>query len=88
MTETVEQLSCQELVELVTDYLEDALPPVERARFEAHIEPCDGCRTYLEQIRTTIALTGRLTPEQLEPAAEAALLGAFRHWHSSSSDPG
>ena len=88
MTETVEQLSCQELVELVTDYLEDALPPVERARFEAHIEPCDGCRTYLEQIRTTIGLTGRLTPEQLDPAAEAALLGAFRDWHSRSSDPG
>ena len=88
MTGTVEQLSCQELVELVTDYLEDALPPVERARFEAHIEPCDGCRTYLEQIRTTIGLTGRLTPEQLEPAAEAALLGAFRDWHARSSDPG
>ena len=88
MTETVEQLSCQELVELVTDYLEDALPPTERARFEAHIEPCDGCRTYLEQIRTTIELTGRLTPERLEPAASAALLGAFRDWHSRSSDPG
>ncbi len=88
MTETVEQLSCQELVELVTDYLEDALPPVERARFEAHIEPCDGCRAYLEQIRTTIELTGRLTPEQLEPAAATALLGAFRDWHSRSSDPG
>ena len=88
MTEIAERLSCQELVELVTDYLEDALAPVERARFEAHIEPCDGCRTYLEQIRTTIELTGRLTPEQLEPAAEAALLGAFRDWHSRSSDPG
>ncbi len=87
MTETVEQLSCQELVELVTDYLEGALAPVERARFEAHIEPCDGCRTYLEQIRTTIELTGRLTPEQLEPAAEAALLDAFRDWHSRSSNP-
>ena len=67
MTETVEQLSCQELVELVTDYLEDALPPVERARFEAHIEPCDGCRAYLEQIRTTIELTGRLTPSNSSP---------------------
>jgi anti-sigma factor RsiW len=88
MTETVEQLSCQELVELVTDYLEDALPPGERARFEAHIEPCDGCRTYLEQIRTTIELTGRVTPAQLDPAAEAALLGAFRDWHSRSSGPG
>ena len=82
MNETAEQLSCQELVELVTEYLEGALPPAERARFEAHIEPCDGCRAYLQQIRTTIELTGQLTPEQLEPAAEAALLGAFREWHS------
>jgi anti-sigma factor RsiW len=82
MTETAEQLSCQELVELVTDYLEGALQPGERARFEAHIKPCDGCRAYLHQIRTTIELTGRLTPEQLEPAAEAALLSAFRDWHS------
>jgi anti-sigma factor RsiW len=82
MNANAEQLSCQELVELVTEYLEDALPPDERARFEAHIEPCDGCRAYLQQIRTTIELTGQLTPEQLEPAAEAALLGAFREWHS------
>jgi anti-sigma factor RsiW len=82
MTEIAEQLDCQELVELVTDYLEGALPPEDRARFEAHIVPCDGCRTYLEQIRTTIELTGRLTPEQLDPRAEAALLGAFRDWKS------
>ena len=88
MTETVMEISCQELVELVTEYLEGALAPADRARFEAHIEPCDGCRTYLEQIRTTIGLSGRLTPEQLEPAAAAALLGAFRDWHSRSSDPG
>ena len=82
MTEIAEQLDCQELVELVTDYLEGALPPEDRARFEAHIVPCDGCRTYLEQIRTTIVLTGRLTPEQLDPRAEAALLGAFHDWKS------
>ena len=82
MTEIVTELSCQELVELVTDYLEGALPPAERARFEAHIEPCDGCRRYLEQIRTTIELTGRMTPEHLDPAAEATLLSAFRNWSS------
>jgi len=82
VTETFEQLSCQELVELVTDYLEGVLSPEEKARFDGHIEPCDGCRTYLAQIRTTIELTGRLTPEKLDPAAEAALLGAFRDWHS------
>jgi anti-sigma factor RsiW len=82
VTEIAEQLSCQELVELVTDYLEGALTPEERARFEAHIEPCGGCRRYLEQMRMTIELTGRLTPEQLSRDAETALLGAFRNWKS------
>jgi anti-sigma factor RsiW len=76
----VEQLSCQELVELVTDYLEGALPGEERARFEAHVGPCDGCREYLEQIRTTIDLAGRLEPAALDPEAERALLHAFRDW--------
>ena len=63
MTEITDQLSCQELVELVTDYLDDALPPAERVRFDAHIAGCDGCTGYLEQIRLTIASTGRLAPE-------------------------
>jgi anti-sigma factor RsiW len=82
VSETVEQLSCQELVELVTEYLEGALSAADRARFDSHLAACDGCRTYLEQIRLTIALSGRLTPEQLDPEAERALLGAFRDWHS------
>ena len=80
MTEIADQLSCQELVELVTAYLDDALPPADRARFEAHIAGCDGCTGYIEQIRVTIALTGRLVPEQLDPAAKAELLAAFRDW--------
>jgi anti-sigma factor RsiW len=80
VTEIADQLSCQELVELVTAYLDDALPASERARFEEHIAECDGCTGYVEQIRVTIALTGRVVPEQLDPAAEAALLDAFRDW--------
>ena len=80
MSKIVEQLSCQELVELVTGYLDGALPAAERARFDAHIAGCDGCRAYLEQIRETIRLTGTLRPEQLDPAAEEALLEAFRDW--------
>ena len=80
MTEIAEQLSCQELIELITAYLDDALPAADRARFEAHIAECDDCTGYLEQIRVTIALTGRVVPEQLDPAAEVALLDAFRDW--------
>jgi anti-sigma factor RsiW len=71
------ELNCQELVELVTDYLEDALPPVEQARFEAHLTECDGCTRYLEQMRFTITAAGRLTEESIEPAARADLLQLF-----------
>jgi anti-sigma factor RsiW len=82
MNEQVEQLSCRELVELVTDYLEGALPDEYRLRFEDHIERCGGCRIYLEQIRETIVLLGR--PEDgLSPDAERELLEAFRGWRSA-----
>jgi anti-sigma factor RsiW len=74
------ELSCQELVELVTDYLEGALPPAEWARFEAHLTGCDGCTRYLEQMRLTITAVGRLTEESIEPAARTELLRLFRDW--------
>jgi anti-sigma factor RsiW len=82
VTKTIERLSCQELVELVTDYLEGALPAEQTARFDAHLEPCRGCTAYVEQMRATIELVGRLTPEDVSPEAEAALLGIFRDWKS------
>jgi anti-sigma factor RsiW len=74
------ELNCQELVELVTDYLEGALPPAECARFEAHLTECDGCTRYLDQMRLTIAAIGRLTEESIEPEARADLLQLFRDW--------
>ena len=64
-----DELSCRELVELVTDYLENALSPAERVRFEEHLIACPGCQTYLEQMRQTIDVLGRVTEESLEPAA-------------------
>lgn len=76
-------LSCQELTELVTDYLEGALDPAERARFEQHLSECGNCEMYLEQIRATIRLTGSLRPEAISPEAEEALLHAFRNWKSA-----
>jgi anti-sigma factor RsiW len=75
-----DDLSCQELVELATEYLEDALPPPERARFEQHLAACPGCQTYLEQMRQTIRLLGRVTEESLEPYARDQLLDLFRSW--------
>jgi anti-sigma factor RsiW len=80
---TYEELSCQELVELVTDYLEGALPSELHERFERHIGHCSGCQTYLEQMRVTINATGTLTVESLSPEAERTLLEAFRGWRQS-----
>jgi anti-sigma factor RsiW len=77
-----EALSCQELVELVTDYLEGSLAPGDLQRFERHIEGCGGCTRYLEQLRLTIRLTGTLTTEDISPEAERTLLAAFAEWRS------
>ena len=82
MNTDVEQLSCRELVELVTDYLEGALSEEERLRFDEHIGICEGCRIYLEQMRQTIVVAGRLSEESLAPDAERELLDAFRGWRS------
>jgi anti-sigma factor RsiW len=79
---TVPQLKCRELVELVTDYLEDRLTPEDRRRFDEHLAGCEACTRYLEQFRTTIRLVGRLREEDLEPQVREALLDAFRDWHA------
>ena len=70
-------LACRELVELVTDYLEDALPARERKRFEAHLAECEACDAYVEQVRATIRLAGRAAALE-EPGETAALLELFR----------
>jgi anti-sigma factor RsiW len=68
-------------VRIITDYLEDALPQSERRRFEAHLSECDGCTTYLEQMRDTIRAAGTISPESLDPVARESLLAAFRDWN-------
>jgi anti-sigma factor RsiW len=74
------ELPCRELVELVTDYLEDRLAPVDRQRFEEHLAACEACRAYLEQFRQTVRAIGRLPEEALSPEAQRTLLEAFRGW--------
>ena len=81
---TYEELSCQELVELVTDFLEGALPSELHDRFERHIAHCAGCQAYLKQMRATIRATGTLTVESLTLDAESTLLDAFRGWRQSA----
>jgi anti-sigma factor RsiW len=80
MSIALAHLSCRELVELVTAYLEGELPAGAQKRFEAHLSQCDGCSVYLEQMRTTIRLSGMLGVEDVSPEAEQALLRAFRGW--------
>jgi predicted anti-sigma-YlaC factor YlaD len=82
MSEQVKEMSCIEIVELVTEYLEGSLPALEVRRFEGHLELCEGCVTYLDQMRTSIALSGRLTEESLDPHTRAALIDTFRNWKS------
>jgi len=73
-------LSCKELVELVTLYLEQALAPRDRDRFDRHIAACDGCDRYLQQMRLTIRTLGRLPEAAITPMARGRLLHAFRDW--------
>jgi len=74
------EMPCRELVELITEYLEDRLSAADRARFEIHINECDACRLYLEQFRETIQRLGRLPEETLSPEIRSTLLDAFRTW--------
>ena len=76
------EMPCQELVEVITDYLEDALSETDRVRFEEHLSVCEPCRDYVQQFRETITLTGRVAPEDLSPNAREDLLTAFRAWRA------
>jgi anti-sigma factor RsiW len=73
-------MSCRELVEAVTDYLEGRLPARDRERFEAHLEVCPHCAEYVDQIRRTIAALGSLDTDALAPETRAGLIEAFRGW--------
>jgi hypothetical protein len=75
-------LTCIELVELVTEYLEGGLSTAERDRFEEHIGSCEGCAIYLGQMRQTLTAVGRLREDDLSPAMQETLLAAFRGWKS------
>jgi anti-sigma factor RsiW len=76
----VEELSCREVVEILGDYLDGAMTPEDRVRLEQHLADCEGCTAYLEQLRVTIRLSGRLSEEAVSPETMAPLLEAFRAW--------
>src|SRR4051812_49657428 len=80
-----DHLSCQEIVELATGYLEHTLDPETHALFEEHLNFCDGCEAYLDQMRATIAVVGRLGEADVPADAHERLLAAFRDWRGTGS---
>jgi anti-sigma factor RsiW len=76
-------ISCQEVVELVTDYVERVLPPDETALFEQHLNFCEGCVWYVQQIKTTIETLGEVREEDIPPEAKERLMSAFRDWRGA-----
>ena len=79
------ELTCQELVELVTDYLEDVLSSADRLRFEEHLGICPGCATYFNQMRLTIQAAGQLSEESFDPVVRDQLLDLFRDWNRANA---
>ena len=73
-------LTCREMVELVTEYLEGSMSARDRAIFEAHLSVCPGCTAYFEQMRQTISVLGKLTEETIPAPARDELLNVFRNW--------
>ncbi len=77
-----QDIACREVVELISDYLEGALPRRERARLESHLAGCEHCSEYLHQMQATIALGGRLRTSDLTPEMRSALLDVYRRWRA------
>jgi predicted anti-sigma-YlaC factor YlaD len=75
-------LTCHEIIELLSTYIEGGLTADDRSRVDEHLALCDGCTTYLEQMRETIRLSGMVTEEQVPEDEKTALLAAFRDWRS------
>ena len=73
-------ISCRQAVALMTDYLDGALGPDDRALVEAHLAECENCAEHLRQIRITVAVTGRIREQDLDPAAREDLMDLYRRW--------
>jgi anti-sigma factor RsiW len=76
------ELPCRQVVEMVTDYLEGAMSAADRRRLEHHLAGCPHCTEYLAQMRETIRLAGRATPEDLTPEMRAELTELYRRWRT------
>jgi anti-sigma factor RsiW len=85
MNAALPEMPCQELVEVITDHLEGALPERDRIRFEEHLAVCGKCREYVAQFERTIAAVGVVKEQDLDPEVRAGLMEAFRGWSGSST---
>jgi hypothetical protein len=81
-----DEIVCRELVELVTPYLENAMPANERALLEQHLAECDGCQTYVQQMRLTIQAIGHVPDEPITSQTREQVLAIFRAWRESRAD--
>lgn len=75
-------MTCRELVELVTEYLEGTLSPLDTNRFEEHIDLCPMCQVHLEQLRITVRELGQLRERDIDPEILAELQERFRGWRA------
>ena len=80
-----DEMTCQELVEVITDYFDGAMSDADRSRFEHHLGECSGCTAVVSQFRTTIELTGRLTEEQVSEEQREAMRDVFRRWRGAAT---
>jgi anti-sigma factor RsiW len=83
MAESADHVSCQEVVELVTEYLDESLAPADAALFEQHLNFCEGCVWYVDQLRATIETVGEIREEDIPPETKQRLMSAFREWRGS-----
>ena len=81
-------LTCREIVELVSAYVEGTLDEHEARRVEEHLAPCDACTEYVAQMRTTIRVTGNVNHSALPPHLREELMAAFRNWRAGASGAG
>lgn len=84
MSEPAEDLTCRELVEVITDYFDGAMSPDEHARFERHLRDCTGCQAVISQFRTMVEVTGHLTEEQISEEQREAMRVVFRGWREAA----
>jgi predicted anti-sigma-YlaC factor YlaD len=75
-----DEIACQQLVELVTDYFDGTLSPRQRELLEEHLKGCSGCRNYIEQMRQTIRLTGTINQDEVPTGVRSQLLDIFKQW--------